>query len=383
MNLEPFLLDRWLNTIESKKGGDSWDLASSTGPVFTLRELLALGDPADTLAKLLATPLTYTPMHGTLELRAAIAEAEGVEPEHVQVVTGASEGLLALFALAAEPGANIVLPYPDFPAMTALARGFGLQVRHYPLQAEHGFRLDPEAVAARIDGRTHLVLVISPHNPTGAVIAPDELTWLHDVCVRWGVPFICDQVYHPIYHGKPQPTAAHLPAAIVLGDFSKALCLSGLRVGWIVERDPIRRERLTDARAYFTISNNALGEALAVHAMRHRQAILERAHRIVTRNLHLLETFFARHCDVFGWTRPAGGFTAFPWLTDGADTVELCTALNAEGIGLVPGRCFGAPTHFRIGFAASGERFAEGLAVLDAFVSSWFSKRDQPQRARE
>jgi aspartate/methionine/tyrosine aminotransferase len=322
-------------------------------------------------------------MHGTLELRTAIAEAEGVQPEHVQVVTGAAEGLLALFALAAEPGANVVLPYPDFPAMTALARGFGLQIRHYPLQAEHGFQLDPEAVAARIDGRTRLVVVISPHNPTGAVIAPDELVWLHDVCVNQGAPFVCDQVYHPIYYGKPQPTAARLPGAIVLGDFSKALCLSRLRVGWIVDRDAVRSERLADARAYFTISNNALGEALAVHAMRHRQPILERAHRIASRNLELLEAFFVRHRDAFGWTRPAGGFTAFPWLTDGADTMELCTALNAAGIGLVPGRCYEAPTHFRIGFGASGERFAEGLAALDAFVASWFGNRNQPLRARE
>jgi len=274
-----------------------------------------------------------------------------------------------------------MLDYPEFGA--AMVRMFALRVHEL-----NGRVLDLEirgleAVAARIDGRTRLVLVISPHNPTGAVIEPDEMAWLHDVCVRQGAPFVCDQVYHPIYHGKSQLTAARLPGAIVLGDFSKALCLSGLRVGWIVERDPVRRERLADARAYFTISNSALGEALAVHAMQHRQAILERAHRIATRNLHLLEAFFARHRDVFGWTRPAGGFTAFPWLTDGADTMELCTALNAEGIGLVPGRCLQAPTHFRIGFGASGERFAEGLAALDAFVVSWFSKRDQSLRARE
>ena len=51
MILEPFLLDRWLNSIESKQGGNSWDLASSTGPAFTLREFLALGDPRDALAK--------------------------------------------------------------------------------------------------------------------------------------------------------------------------------------------------------------------------------------------------------------------------------------------------------------------------------------------
>ena len=183
MNLEPFLLDRWLNTIEFKKSGAGWDLASSTGPTLTLRELLEIDGESDTLVRLLELPLTYTPMQGTEELRAAIAAAEGVGIEHVQIVTGAAEGLLILFALAAESGANVVLPRPDFPAMTALARGFGLEVRQYALRPERGFRMAPEAVAGLCDARTRLVLVMSPHNPSGAVVEPDELRWLHDVCV--------------------------------------------------------------------------------------------------------------------------------------------------------------------------------------------------------
>jgi len=207
------------------------------------------------------------------------------------------------------------------------------------------------------------------------VVEPDELRWLHDVCVQRGVQFVCDQVYHPIYYGEPRPTAARLPGATVLGDLSKALCLSGLRVGWIVERNPERRERQIDARGYFTISNTAIGEALAARAILRRQAILERAHRIAARNLELLDAFFAHHADVLGWSRPAGGFTAFPWLVDGADTMELCTALNAHGVGLVPGRCLHAPAHFRIGFGASGERFAEGLAVFSGFLASWRDSR--------
>src|SRR5947207_6660449 len=111
MELPPFLLDRW---IEQKHQPDSridYDLASSTGPVWTLRELLALSGGNEVEA-LLDTAISYTSAIGTGALRAAIADLEGVDPDAVQVVTGASEALLILFFLAAEPGANVVIPNP-------------------------------------------------------------------------------------------------------------------------------------------------------------------------------------------------------------------------------------------------------------------------------
>ena len=65
---------------------------------------------------------------------------------------------------------------------------------------------------------------------------------LYDFCVERGVQFVSDQVYHPIYHGPETQSAARFPEATVISDFSKALCLSGLRIGWIIDRDPLRRE---------------------------------------------------------------------------------------------------------------------------------------------
>src|ERR1700719_1057208 len=91
VKLPPFLLDRW---IEQKNSGTiEYDLASSTGPVWTLRELLALSD-RDEWDALLDTRVSYTSASGSPALRAAIAGLEGVEPDAVQVMTGASEALL-------------------------------------------------------------------------------------------------------------------------------------------------------------------------------------------------------------------------------------------------------------------------------------------------
>ena len=96
MDLPPFLLDRWIEQKHYPNPRIEYDLASSTGPVWTLRELLALSGEAE-LEGLLDTPVSYTTAAGSPELRAAIAGMHGVDASEVQVVTGASEALLVLF----------------------------------------------------------------------------------------------------------------------------------------------------------------------------------------------------------------------------------------------------------------------------------------------
>jgi len=367
MLLPPFLLDRW---IEQKQDPDSkieFDLASSTGPVWTLRELLAIAGDGE-LDGLLDTRISYTAATGTPALRNSIAGLEGVDPDAVQVVTGASEALLILFFLAAGPDANVVLPDPGFPANTALAESLGIAVRYYHLRAENDFRVDPDEIHRLVDRNTRMVLVISPHNPTGSVMCEQELEALHDFCAERRVPVVCDQVYHPIYHGSEQRTAARLPHATVISDFSKALCLSGLRIGWMVDHDAARRERYRNARNYFTITANVFGERLATLALANREKIYGRAREVSARNLDLLDEVFARHADRLRWVRPQGGMTAFPSLASGADTREFCRRLAERGVLIVPGDCFGQPAHFRLGFAASGERFAAAVARFEEFV---------------
>jgi aspartate/methionine/tyrosine aminotransferase len=366
MELPPFLLDRW---IEQKQDPDSkieYDLASSTGPVWTLRELLAIAGDND-LDALLDAPISYTTAPGTPALRAAIAKLEGVDPYAVQVLTGASEGLLVLFFLAAEPGANVVLPDPGFPANTALAQSLGLQVRYYHLRAANQFHIDPDEILKLVDRDTRLLLVNSPHNPTGSVISDVEMERMHDFCAERRVQLVCDQVYHPIYHTAESRTAARLPHATVISDFSKALCLSGLRIGWIVDHDAARRERYLNARNYFTVTANVFGERLAVLALQHSAQIYQRAREVACRNLALLAQVFARHSDRLQWVLPEGGMTAFPWLANGADTREFCRGLAHRGVLVAPGDCFGHPSHFRLGFAASGEKFAAAIERFDDF----------------
>jgi aspartate/methionine/tyrosine aminotransferase len=286
----------------------------------------------------------------------------------VQVTTGASEALLLLFFLAAEPGANVVFPNPGFPSNATLAESLSIEVRYYTLRAENQFRVDVDEIRKLMDGNTRLLLVNSPHNPTGAVLSDGEIQSLHDLCAERGVQFVSDQVYHPIYHGPRMRSAARLPHATVISDFSKALCLSGLRIGWIVDRDPARRERYHNARNHFTICANVFGEKLAVLALEHSDKIYARASQVAQANLALLDQFFAQHQGLLRWLKPSGGMTAFPWLADGSDTREFCRRLAKKGVLIVPGDCFGQPSHFRLGFAASGERFPLAIERFAEFL---------------
>jgi aspartate/methionine/tyrosine aminotransferase len=91
---------------------------------------------------------------------------------------------------------------------------------------------------------------------------------------------------------------------------------------------------------------------------------------VAQRNLALLDQVFARHADVLRWVRPAGGMIAFPWLASGADTRDFCRGLARSGVLMVPGDCFGQPSHFRLGFAASGERFPRAIERFADFLDS-------------
>ena len=366
-DLPAFLLDQWLDQTRNADPKIEYDLGSSTGPVWTLRELLAL-DGGKVNEALLDTELLYTGATGSQELRGAIAAMYGVDPDNVQVVTGASEALLMLFFFASEPAANVVIPNPGLPSNDAMAKALNVETRYYTLRAEDGFRIDLGEIRRLVDRNTRFVLINSPHNPTGAVVSDTEMETLHDFCADRGVQLVSDEVYHPIYHGLQVQSAARLAHATVLGDFSKALCLSGLRVGWMVERDSKRRARYTNARSYFTVSNTVLGERLARLALQNRDAIYARARLVASANLALLDNFFDEYSDIVRWVRPPGGMTAFPWLRDGADAREFCLRLIKRGVLLTPGDCFGMPGHFRLGFAASGDRFPRGLELLSDFL---------------
>lgn len=370
MQLKPFLLDAWLDQYEH---GIEFNLAASTGPTWAVSDILALADHA-TRHRFLNHNLVYSRPAGADSLREAIAEMQRVPVEAVQIMTGASEALVALMWLAAEPGANVIIPLPGYAPFSALPESLGLETRFYRVRRENGFRIDPDEIKRLADSKTKLILVNSPHHPTGATLGDGEMEALHDFTAERGIQLVSEEVFHPIYHGRQTKSAARLPHATVIADLSKAFSIPGVRTGWMIEHDAQRRRQYWTARAYFTISNSTTGEILSEIAIRKRDVVLGKTQETATRNLKLLERFMADHRDVLGWIPPQGGMTAFPWLVSEEDTRPFCQAAAERGILLAPGDCFDAPSHFRLGFAAAGDNFSKALDRFGAFVKSWAAR---------
>jgi aspartate/methionine/tyrosine aminotransferase len=370
VQLKPFLLDMWLDSYEH---GIEFNLAASTGPSWTVNEILNLAGEHER-ERFLGHKLEYGRPAGADGLRESIAEMHGVSAECVQVMTGASEALVVLMWLAAEPGANVILPRPGYEPFSALPESLGIETRFYGIRNENNFAIDVEEIMRLADARTKLILVNSPHNPTGATISDAEMERLHEFTSAHGIQLVSDEVYHPIYHRRETQSASRLPQATVIHDFSKAFSLAGVRIGWIIEHDRNRRQRYWNARTHFSISNNSPGEMLAEIAMRRRDVVLAKTQETATRNLEHLDRFMAGQRDILGWIRPQGGMTAFPWLVSGKDARPFCLAAAEQGILLAPGDCFGFPSHFRLGFAAAGGKFPLALERLGEFVKSWAAK---------
>ncbi len=365
MDLPPFRLNQWLDHFDFADPPIACNLAGSTGPRWLLRELLAIGGDAPALDGL---ALGYAPAGGGKALREAIAAVYGVDPDWVVVTNGASEAFSVLLCVCAREGGNVVLPTPAYPAFGGMAQAWRLGVRSYALRREEGFRQSPGQVLAAVDGNSVLAVVNTPHNPSGAIMPRDAVAALAGALGERGVPLLVDEVFHPIYHGEVLPSAVGIGNAIVVGDMSKALSMPGLRIGWIIDADARRRERLVTARSYFSLSGSPLLEALATHAMRHQAAIVARAQSVATANLALLTAFMAEVDGILSWVPPPGGVLAYPWFDDLRASRPWCEAMAARGVLIAPGDCFGQAEHMRIGFGAREPD--ELAAALDAMRSA-------------
>jgi len=262
----------------------------------------------------------------------------------------------------------VIIPMPGFTTFSALPESLGLELRYYQVSRDNGFRIDIEEIKRLANARTKLILVNSPHNPTGATISDTDMEALHDFTAERGIQLISDEVYHPIYHGQRTRSAARLPHATVISDLSKAFSVAGVRTGWMIEHDPERRQQYWNARAYFSICNSTTGEILSEIAIRKRDVVLGKTQEFATRNLKLLDRFMQDHRDVLGWIPPQGGMTAFPWLASGEDARPFCQAATQLGLLFAPGDCFDVPSHFRLGFAAAGDTFAKALDRMEELM---------------
>jgi aspartate/methionine/tyrosine aminotransferase len=340
-------------------------LCASDVEAYRLPELLELADD-DARHRWEALSLGYTESSGLPALREEIARFyDGITADDVLTFAGAEEAVFLAMHATLGPGDHAVVAWPAYQSLYEVARSIGADVTLIPLSPAD-WSLDVDAVAAAIRPTTRIVVVNSPHSPTGAQLAPDQFARLASIAELHGVWLFSDEVYRFLEHGAPPlpPAASLSPRALSLGVMSKAFGLAGLRIGWLATRDGPLRARLAGLKDYTTICNSAPSEVLSLIALRARDRVLARSRGIIATNLSRLDAFFAEHSDRLSWIRPRAGSVGFPKLA-GADIDSFAaTLVQREGVLLLPASQFGYPgNHFRLGYGrADMSQALDGLA---------------------
>ena len=344
-------------------------LCASDVEPYRLTELLALADE-DSRRRWDELRLGYTESLGLPALRDEIAALyTTLERDDVITFAGAQEGVfLAMHALLS-PGHHVVVEWPAYQSLHEVARSIGAQVTLVPLDPAT-WSLDVDAVAAAMRPNTRMIVVNSPHSPTGSQLQPAQLERLVSIAELHGATLFSDEVYRFLEHSAPPlaPAADRSPRAASLGVMSKAFGLAGVRIGWIATRDRELHRRLVSLKDYTTICNAAPSEVLALIGLRKREQVVARALTIVRANLALLDAFMARHDDVFEWVKPCAGSACFPRLTIGGIDQFAADLVEEEGVLLLPASQFGyAGDYFRLGYGRAD--MPQALARLEAFLA--------------
>ena len=326
----------------------------------------------------------YTPAAGLTELRAAIAqryrEDDGVAfaPEEVAVTTGGKHALYVTCQALLQEGDDVVIPTPFWPTFAEAVRLAGARPLLVSTNEADGFRLKARHIESALTPRTRAVIVNSPCNPTGAVIAPRELEAIADLAARRGFTLIYDDTYaRLLFEPGEERTLAHVRRRlgdrfVILGTASKTYCMTGWRIGWV-----LGPKALIDACAALISHSTQCPATFAQHAavqalvgpqdtVREMTAEYRRRRDFIYPGLHEIS-----HVSC---SAPGGGFYVFPNVSaylgrDVPTTLALASRLLDETrVALVPGEGFGAPGFLRLSFARPTDELRDGLARIAEFL---------------
>jgi aspartate/methionine/tyrosine aminotransferase len=372
MKLEPFAMERMQSTYENEV---AFNLSESGVHPLSARELLS--DP-DECAGVLDQPLAYTQSNGTRELRSRIASLyPGATPDQIEVTNGGSEANYIVTWKLVEPGDEVVLMVPNYMQTWGLARAFGGSVREWRLREDRAagrWTADTDELKRLVTGRTKLIIICTPNNPTGARLTQAELDEIRRVAAHHGTWILSDEIYRGAERdGRESPSIwGGYERVVVTSGLSKAYGLPGLRIGWIVG-PPEFAASTWSYHDYTTIAPGALSDRLARAALlpERRQMLLERTRSIVRDNFPLLEEWLASHPGGFDWVQPEAGAICFARYHYAINSLELANRLRVEkSVLIVPGDHFGMDRYIRFGYGERPDYLRSGLARLSELLAT-------------
>jgi aspartate/methionine/tyrosine aminotransferase len=323
--------------------------------------------------------VAYTQSLGLPDLRSAIARhyerAYGfsVDPERVGVTTASSAAFNFAFLACFDAGARIGMVRPYYPAYPNILKTLGLET--VLIECDEAYRPDLARIEAAMKAGLDGLLIASPANPTGAVIANETLASIAALAREYNVRIISDEIYHGITYDAPAASILpHDPSAIIINSFSKFFCMAGWRVGWMVMPEDLVRTMECLAQNLMisppTLSQIGALAAFEPEALSYYDGIVDgyaRSRTLVTEQLPKLG--FSHLSPADGAFYAYGDCSAFGMSSD-----ELCRRLMVEaGIAVTPGGDFddrdGAHT-VRFSYAGAESDIAEGMRRLDSWATS-------------
>src|ERR671918_430490 len=219
----------------------------------------------------------YGPSAGLPELREAIAkhtaETRGVpvSPEQVVVTPGAKPIMFFTIMALVNRGDEVIYPNPGFPIYESVINFVGGVPVAIPLREESGFGFDLDLFERRVSDRTRLIIINSPQNPTGGVLAPAQIERIADIARARRIPLLTDEIYREFLYEGEFLSPASLPGmrehAVILDGFSKSFAMTGWRLGYGVMPVPLAEHltRLMVNSASCTASFVQLAGIAALH----------------------------------------------------------------------------------------------------------------------
>ncbi len=322
----------------------------------------------------------YTSNYGIKELRRRIAEKfksdNGLiyDPEDEVIVTsGATEAIFITILSLVDPGEEVLIPDPHWTYEPAIEAASAHPVP-YQLNPENGFQPDPDAIQSQITVDTSMLIVNSPHNPTGGVINEQTGKQIRDIAVENDLVVLSDEIYEKIIYDGIHHSLASFDGmfnrTITVNGFSKAYSMTGWRLGYLAGPDSLL-DAIIRLRQYTSTCASSISQHAGCRALEgelHKplvDAFSERRQTVVNR----IEDISQIDCP-----EPAGAFYAMPTVPDCAENDRdfVLSILRQEGVATVPGSVFGTAGNgrFRIAFTSPIDRLEEGFDRIERWIEN-------------
>ena len=329
-----------------------------------------------------AEPMGYwesAPLKARIARHYAETQKVAIRPERVILTCGASPALVLALTAGFAPGARVALARPGYVAYRNSLLALGMEPVEIPCDADVRFQLTAAALAA-LSPAPDGVIIASPANPTGTIIAPEELAAIARLCKGRGIRIISDEIYHGLSYGLPTISMlAFEPSALVVNSFSKYFSMAGWRLGWLVAPEDLL-EAATARMNNLFLTPPSLSQHAGLVAFECQDELGGHLATYTANRAALLAALPELGLDSTEIAPPDGAFYIWADIAhllgpDLPDSLAFCIRLLEDtGVAIAPGVDFDPVEgrhHIRLSFAVSTPEVHEAIARM----APWMRQR--------